>query len=102
MRTTMEFIRLVKAATLENTDIDEETKDRLRNPVCEQLSLDDKDLALSIELYLATENASRAVYEGIRSALLRDSPTRKILSHAELAAKRLTGISSMKDDITQA
>lgn len=125
MRNAMEFINLIKTAHLDESDLDEDTLERLRTPICGDIDIKDKDLLLSLEIYLGTENASRAVYENMRTAFKRDSPTRQILSHAavrvcclvsaiawylhavllrmwlqvEVAAKRLTGISPMKNDM---
>ncbi len=54
--------------------------DNLRNPPTEPLAIDDADLRLSIDIYLATTTASQETYNRIRDGILRRYPDCKMLS----------------------
>lgn len=77
----LDFIQAVQNASLENGDLDDETVDRLRNPIQKQLDVSDPDLRHSLDLFLATSNASEKTYNDVRDATLRRHPDHPVLTH---------------------
>ena len=94
-----EFISQLSNATLDNGKLDAPTLDRLRNPVEGNYDISDKDTRLSLDLFLATDNASDAVYNYVRDAIHRHSPDIHVLSlyHVKELASEITGVVSVPD-----
>lgn len=66
-RVSFEYIRLLRAATIDNDFVDEATKIRLRNPPTGVLDLpQDPDILLAIKIFIAV--GQRGKYEMIRLA----------------------------------
>jgi hypothetical protein len=72
VRTSQAFVQCLKEATLENSGLEEEDIERLRNPTAILPDhLDDRYLRLSIDVFLACTNASEETYKSVRAAILR-------------------------------
>ncbi|KAF8068691.1 hypothetical protein FPV67DRAFT_1415071, partial [Lyophyllum atratum] len=97
----LQFKKALQAASLENGDLDADQLYNLRNPPQEVLKIDDKDLLLSIKLFISTTNASDQVYTDVRADIMEDQPGRDILSHAAVkkAIAELTGIVPIVKDM---
>ena len=79
--TALKFINTLKVAHLEDDKLDPEVLERLRHPFEEVTELDDPDVHLSIDLFLANTNGSEKIYNKSHAACLRRHPTDNILSH---------------------
>ncbi|KAI0325002.1 hypothetical protein GY45DRAFT_1438715 [Cubamyces sp. BRFM 1775] len=101
MKNTLEFIRLLQTATLEDSNLPQEVIDRIRNPPNEPLMIDDADLLLSIELYLAVSNASQETYNAVRDAIHRRVPDIRIatLYKVKKAVEEISGVVGQKNDM---
>ncbi|KAF9496980.1 hypothetical protein BDN71DRAFT_1388425 [Pleurotus eryngii] len=101
VRLAQKYIELISQATLDNGNLSDETKWRLRNPPEEPVDISDPDTRLSLDLFLATVNASEAVYNASRDAIFLRWPACSVLSYyavKELVAD-ITGISPVYDDM---
>jgi hypothetical protein len=78
-------------------NLDKESIHRLRNPPEERLSLDDRGLRLSIDIYNATQNASQDTYNSVRDAILRQDDSINMLSFHQVkkCVADLTGVVSI-------
>ena len=96
-----EFIDQISTAKLEDGKLSEEVLHRLRHPEEPTFDLDDPDIQLSINLYLACNKASRNTYEKVRAALTAYTPPVYILSHyaVEKVIAEVTGVVEIEDDI---
>lgn len=71
VRIAQAFIDEIRNATLDNGKLDAAATERLRNPDTEIIiDLSDPDLRFSLELYMASINASEATYNGVRDSIL--------------------------------
>ena len=95
LRTSLEFIDALKAATLDNGGLDEDVLERLRNPLTEPADASDPDFRLSLDLFLSTTNASEETYNKSRAGVLRRHPDDDVLSYARVKSKiaELSGVS---------
>jgi hypothetical protein len=101
IRIAQEFIDEIKCATLENGKLESSVIERLRTPEEETIDISHPDTKLSLQLFLAMEHASEAVYNAVRDAIHVHSPKIEILSlHSvkKLVAK-ITGVISVSDDM---
>ena len=75
--------------------------ERLRHPLEEVTELDDPDIRLSIDLFLADTDGSEKIYNESRAACLRRHSTDKVLSHHLVKKKvaELSGITSIIHDM---
>ncbi|KAI0632549.1 hypothetical protein C8Q77DRAFT_1059157 [Trametes polyzona] len=80
VRITLEYIRLIREASLDNSGLDPDLLEQLRNPPELELTIDDPNVILSIEIYLAVGNASIETYNAVRDALKHRSQDMEILS----------------------
>ncbi|KAI0825650.1 hypothetical protein BC629DRAFT_1247841, partial [Irpex lacteus] len=64
-----QFIEHLEAATLENDAIDDSTRAALRDAPTGSPDLDCPNLKLSLQLYLATDNASEETYHQVCAAI---------------------------------
>lgn len=96
------FIDAIKDAKLDESGLDEACLHRIRNPPQRQADEDiDPLLKLSIDIFLATGNASQATYTAIKDALIKYDPTLEISSHA-ITKKRIadiTGVLPLRTDM---
>ena len=95
IRNSIEFITAMKNATLDVEYLDADVLHRLRNPQQCALDIGDEDLRLSIELFLATNNASQDTYNRSRDAILCRHPDDKLLSYHQVKGQvaELSGVS---------
>lgn len=100
-RTGLDFISTIEKATLDNTGLPSDVVHRLRNPIQEPFILDDPDQRLSLELFLATQNASQHVYHGVRDAVQHRHPETSLHSLAQVKARLPihTGVTSIANDM---
>ena len=101
MKTNMEFVEMLKEATLESQFSPSEL-DEFRNP--QEISFspsEDPDLLLSILNYIANLNASQDVYNKNRLNIQRRFPEAKVLSfdQAKRMVSKLSGVVTWKHDM---
>ncbi|KIY62599.1 hypothetical protein CYLTODRAFT_359858 [Cylindrobasidium torrendii FP15055 ss-10] len=104
LKLSQEFIDALKTATLRSTlePLDEDTLDFIENPPTEECTVEDNpDLHLSIELYLAIDNAAEAVYNAARTAIMRRFRDCNILSFYKVkkTVEELTGVRPVYRDM---
>lgn len=97
----LDFISTVKGATLENTGLPPDIVHRLRNPNLDPFTLDNPDQRLSLELFLATQNALQNVYANVRSAVQHRYPDASAHSLAQVKAclPVYTGVTSIANNM---
>lgn len=102
VRISQDFIKEIREATLENGKLDDDVIERLRNPDPGlPPQIDDPDVRLSIDIYLACVNASQETYNSIRAAIIHRFPGTELLSYymAKKLVSDTTGIVSIVDDM---
>lgn len=101
LKTTLQFINLLRNATLDDGTLDDEIIDRLRNPLQGPPEIDDPDLLLALKVFLATNNASEDCYAKVRDAVCGRFPECEFLSQDRLKRRitQLTGITSIVHDM---
>jgi hypothetical protein len=101
IRLAQSYIQAIKSASLDNDKLKPEDIHRLRNPDTEQVDVDDPDIRLSIDIYMACSNASESTYKSVRESILRRFPNTEILSYHRVKAlvSELTGVISVEDDM---
>ena len=97
LRTALEFVDALKAASLDDGDLDEEVLHRLRQPLAEPADASDPDFRLSLDLFLSTTTASEDTYNKSRAGILRRHPDDEVLSYTRIKSKiaELSGVSPM-------
>ncbi|KZT23110.1 hypothetical protein NEOLEDRAFT_1030645, partial [Neolentinus lepideus HHB14362 ss-1] len=97
IRLAKEFIKLLKTAKLDDSthaglSADELTK--LRNPPENELDLSDPGLRLSLDIYLAVQNASEQTYHSVRDAVHQSYPDAGVLSYDQVKRRvaELSGV----------
>ena len=70
LQTSLQFVHLLEDACLDNDPLPDHVRDCLHHPISGIQDLDDPDLRLSIDLYLATGNASEETYRAAQNAIL--------------------------------
>ena len=101
IKVTQEFIKEIRAATLDNGNLEEALIYQLRNPLEEPTDISDPDIRLSLDLYMAITNASDETYTNCRNAILRRYPNSRILSHHSVKklVAEITGVVAVYDDM---
>lgn len=98
-----QFVTSIRDATLESTGLHPDIIARIHNPPREPLDLDSSEYnyRLSLELFLATRNASEQVYRSVRDSIQRHYPESALLSLDQLKARLplLTGVQSIITDM---
>ncbi|KAJ6538148.1 hypothetical protein B0H19DRAFT_1270510, partial [Mycena capillaripes] len=84
LQLALEFIDVVKNASLDNGDLDLETLARLRDPPTEPVDVSDPDIRFTLDLFLATTHGSEAIYNAVRKACQRRHPDDDVLSLAAI------------------
>lgn len=97
---TQHLIRELNRATLDNDKLDQEAVTRLRDPV-PHVDIDDPDVRLSLDLFMACNSASQATYSAVRDAIMHRCPELDILSYymAKKLVSKLSGVDSVLDDM---
>lgn len=93
MKLSVDFMMMLKDATIENDLIEDDMKHQLCNPPTELLDLSNNlDLLLAIEIFMAVP--TRDSYESIRAAFMKRNLENKLLSHEEVkkSIRQLTGM----------
>lgn len=102
VKRSLEHIRMLRGATLgsEIEPLDPEFIHRIRNPPSGLLELTPDD-RLSIDLYLAMNNASEKTYDDVRKAIIRRFPGTLILSHYQVKMRldEITGVMPIMRDM---
>ncbi|CDO75975.1 hypothetical protein BN946_scf184888.g25 [Trametes cinnabarina] len=103
MKRALDFIKLLKGASLDSvhSGLDEDTRERLRNPPQEIVEIEDDNIMLSIELYVTLSNTSQHYYEDVRKLLMKRKPKLDLLSYHQVKQKVevLTGIVPIINDM---
>ncbi|KAJ6498757.1 hypothetical protein C8R45DRAFT_787665, partial [Mycena sanguinolenta] len=102
IQTAQLFIQALESASLDDSGLDADTIDRLRNPITESVDIsDNKDFRLSLDIFLADTYASEATYEATRQGILRHSPDVEMLSHHRIKREieELTGVVPITHDM---
>lgn len=97
---TIDFIKMVKEATLSNGGLDDDCIERLINPIQEELDISDPDLRFSLDLFLATSNSSERTYNEAAAAARRRHPD-PVLTHHEIKKKvaEMSGVVPIRHDM---
>ncbi|KAF9642967.1 hypothetical protein BDM02DRAFT_3104994 [Thelephora ganbajun] len=102
LKDTLAAIREISNASLD-AQFEGDDLDRLRNPVEEELDIDDQYFRLSLDMYLILANAPQETYRELVAALLRFHPEAKgkLLSYDQIKrrVKDLTGIVPIYDNM---
>jgi hypothetical protein len=99
---SLKFIQLLKTARLENSGLDPDDLERLRNPTPAPIEiLEDPDFRLSLDLFLAHTDASQASYTASHNAILRRHPDDEILSYDQIKRriKQISGVVPLLHDM---
>lgn len=104
IKTSLDFINLLKNASLDNQihhKFDDDSLYNLQNPPQEQLFIDDPDVRLSLDIFMATTNASQESYNAIRQAILRRYPNSSILTFYKIKnlLDKITGVIPILHDM---
>lgn len=101
LKESWRFIEALRGATLVDSDLDDESINRLKNPIEEQLAINDRDIRLSIDLYLALDDASQDTYGTVRTAILHRYPDSAILSFDQVRRRvaELSGVMPIDNDM---
>ena len=101
LQTANSFVRLVRDATLENSNLPDHIINRLRNPPRGKPAELDPDLRYSLDLFISTLAGSEQTYNDARRASLRRHPDDNLLSIAQVKStiEELTGVVAVKDDM---
>ncbi|KAJ7062570.1 hypothetical protein C8F01DRAFT_1209920 [Mycena amicta] len=101
LQIAQEFQDAVRNATLENSGLDDDYIHRLRNPPTAPVDLSDKDLRLSLDLFLSTLNASEETFEQVRDSVMRSHPDDVLLTLPEVkkTLAEITGVVPLKNDM---
>jgi len=101
VKIALEFINLVRNATLEGSDLDPDMIDQLKNPKLDPPDISDPDLLFALQVFIATTNASEEVYTNVIDAFLERCPDTQPLSHNQIKRRisHITGISPLVHDM---
>lgn len=101
LKESWRFIDALRGASLEGSGLDKECINRLKFPIEAQLLIDNPDVRLSIELYLALDVASQDTYGAVRKAILHRYPHSMVLSFDQVRRKvaELSGVVPINHDM---
>jgi len=96
LKLSMDSTRGLEAASLDDEDmrIDAEVLEHLCNPPQEPACIDDPDLHLALDLYIAVGNSSQETYNSVHQAILRRYPKNDIMSYDQIK-RRVTHLSGV-------
>ncbi|KAH9928592.1 hypothetical protein B0H21DRAFT_884896, partial [Amylocystis lapponica] len=99
IKTSLAFTSAMREASLldEHSKLDTHTLERLQNPLQETLNVDDPDLRLALDLFLATSNSSQDTYTAACQAISRRFPSTEIYSYDRIKRRvaDLSGVNSI-------
>ena len=98
---SQKLIQEIQSATLDEDTIQADVLKRLRNPPIDPVDISDPDTRLSLDLFMACNNASESTYAAARDAIMRRFPETEILSYysARKLVSDITGVDSVLDDM---
>jgi hypothetical protein len=103
IKIAMSFITALEGASLDDaaSALSAEALDHIRNPPSRPATITNPNDRFSIELYMATGNASEQTYNTIREAYLRRHPEADLLTHhrAKRLVAELSGVESITHDM---
>jgi hypothetical protein len=101
LKYSLDFIKALELATLDNGDLSEEALFRLRNPPQHELTLDNPDEKYSIKQFLTSMNSSQTTYQSFHENHNEHFPEHPMLSWDRLKTKlsEWTGIEAIKNDM---
>lgn len=98
-----EFITSLGNASLDHRFLmlDADLVEQIRNPPSHILSIDNPTDQLSLDLFLAIDNASQETYNAVRDAIKRHFPDEDVLSYynAKRLVETLTGVTPIVHDM---
>lgn len=98
---TQQLIHELKKATLNDDKLGSDVIEWLRNPIAEPVDISDPDIHLSLDLFMACDNASQAVYTAVRESIMHRCPNIDVLSHYRVKklVTEISGVVSVLDDM---
>jgi len=98
---TQDFIQDISLATLNNGKLEDEIIEQLQNPDNAPFDMEDPDIRLSIDLYMACGKASQWTYQAVCDSIVRRLPEVAILSYYRVKklVAHITGVTSIRDDM---
>jgi hypothetical protein len=87
LRDSLNFVRALRNASLENGDLSAHFLERLHNPPTCELKVDDLDELYSLKQFLATENSLQQVYTNIQKNHNNCFPNKPMLSQDQIKIK---------------
>jgi hypothetical protein len=103
IKLALSFITLLQNASLEDDGmrLDPDVYDRLLHPPQEELDLDDPDLRLALDLFLAIGNSSQETYTSVRKAIRRRYPEEDVLTYDQIKRRvaQLSGVVPLVHDM---
>lgn len=101
IKIAQQFIKEISEATLDNGKLDAEVIERLRNPQERPIDISEPDIRLSLDLFMACENASQKTYSDVQESILRRSPNLNVLTYGSVKnlVANISGVVSISDDM---
>ena len=101
LRTSIDFVKALRCASLNNDDLTEDALARLRHPPQHVLEIQDPNELYSLKQYLATQNASQQTYHDIRSNHTDRFPDIPMLSYAQVKRRvsEWSGVDAIVNDM---
>ena len=96
-----QFIEEISNATLDNGKLDTDVIESLRDPDTSAVDLSDPDIRLSLDLFMACNNASEETYKAVRASIESRFPEAKVLSYYSVKklVANISGVVSILDDM---
>lgn len=101
IKITQDFVKEIETATLNNGNLKEDVIHRLHNPQEGPTDLSDPNTLLSLELFLATTNASEATYKSSRDAIQQCYPDSGVLLYHSVRnlVAEISGVVAIYNDM---
>ena len=101
IKIAQQFIQHLKDATLDNSDMNPDDVDTLRNPPNYALDLTEPGLLLSIKIFMALTNALEDAYRSTRDAILEEHPDDNVYTYEQIQRKvpKLSGVIPIINDM---
>ncbi|RXW18513.1 hypothetical protein EST38_g7354 [Candolleomyces aberdarensis] len=87
LQSSLKFIQDIKNARITDSIFPKDLQEAVLQPIEEIFDLDDPDIELSLNTYLAIANASEDVYRSVRTIILKRWPESKMLSFEQIRKK---------------
>jgi hypothetical protein len=94
---TQQLIAEIQSATLDNDKLDADVLATLRKPIEEPVDISDPSVRLTLDIFLACNNASEPTYNGVRTAIARHLPHVDLRSYysAKKLVSEISGVNSI-------